>query len=309
MNIAKKLISLLVVLVACAALTGCNAKNKVVEKQSVVIEKRSQEDKPKADYSGTVSDSDGNAIKDAKLYILRRNNIKAVSGQQGGYEMVWGGPEFPESHEIFIIARHEGNNLASATKVVRDTQIQNITLKPAITATGAVTDPDGKPIENVKVSVGFITKFYITSFSEKDTFGVNSRGIYRVPFIPPNHRYSVSSYAEGYGSERIIVNSDDAVNGVLELNPLILLKANETVSGVVVNSDGKPVPNAKVYRKGDHQPLGSKKTNADGTFIIAVCKGDVLIGSSVKKDGVMLAGNVMVSSGSEDVKIVLEPRP
>jgi len=105
-----------------------------------------------------------------------------------------------------------------------------------------------------------------------------------------------------------VVNSDDAVDGVLELDPVALLKADQTISGVVVSSDGKPVPNVQIFRKSKGQPNGYKKTDADGTFTMAVCKGDVVLSAIVKKGGIALVGRVTASSGSEDVKIVLEPR-
>jgi protocatechuate 3,4-dioxygenase beta subunit len=269
----------------------------------------SAEDKPSTVYSGTVTDLDGNAIKGAKLHILRHYGTKTVSGQQGGYEMYWDASGVPESHDIYIIARHEEKNLAAATKVGPDTQTQNMTLLPAVTATGTVTDPDGNPIENATVYFGFTAaKGYITSFAERDRFATDSRGIYKVPFIPPKNRYLVSFNAEGYGSRRISVNTDDAVDGVLELGAAALSNADQAISGVVVGPDGNPVPNVQIFRKSTGQPSGYKETDADGRFTIAVCKGNVVLSAVVKKDGMMLVGRAEAVSGTEDVKIVLEPR-
>lgn len=269
MSTRKKLIILLLVVVVVNVILICGVVlvwrgvwNKAGEEQAsvqaTVQATVSEENKPRPVYCGTVTDPDGNAIKGAKLYILRRNRAKAVSGQQGEYEMSRTGPKFPESHDIYIIARHEEKNLASATKVESENYTQNITLLPAFTATGSVTDPEGNPIEEATVSFGFFAKSYIISFAENRSFAVDSRGIYRVPFIPPKNRYSVRFHAEGYGIEEIVVNSDDAVDGVLKLDPVVLLKADQTISGVVVSSDGKPVPNVRIFHRGDHQTLGYK---------------------------------------------------
>lgn len=269
----------------------------------------SAEDKPSTVYSGTVTDLDGNAIEGAKLHILRHHRTKTVSGQQGGYEMYWDASEVPESHDIYIIARHEEKNLAAATKVGPETQTQNMTLLPAVTATGIITDSDGNPIENATVYFGFTAaKGYITSFADRSRFAADSRGIYKVPFIPPKNRYAVSFYAEGYGSKRISVNTDDAVDGVLELGTAALSKADQVISGVVVDTDGNPAPNVQIFRKSTGQPSGYKETDADGRFTIAVCKGDVVLSAIVKKDGTLLVGRAEAASGTEDVKIVLEPR-
>jgi hypothetical protein len=298
MSNTKTMIAVLVALFGALMLglmAGCmNKTDKEPLSAKVTV---SAEDKPNTVYSGTVTDLDGIAIESAKLHILRHHGIKTVSGQQGGYEMYWDASEVPESHDIYIIACHEEKNLAAATKVRPGTQTQNMTLLPAVTATGTVTDPNGNPIENATVYFGFTAaKGYITSFAERDRFATDSRGIYKVPFIPPKNRYLVRFHAEGYGSRRISVNTDDAVDGVLELGAAALSKADQAISGVVVDTDGNPVPNVQIFRKSTGQPSGYK------------CKGDVVLSAVVKKDGTLLVGRAEASSGTEDVKIVLEPR-
>ncbi|MHC4111897.1 MAG: redoxin family protein, partial [Planctomycetota bacterium] len=270
----------------------------------------SAEDKPSTVYSGTVTDLDGNAIEGAKLHIFANYGIKTVSGQQGEYEISWDLSKVPESHrDIYIIARHEEKNLAAATRMEPKTQTQNITLLPAVTATGTVTDSNGNPIENATVYFGFTAaKGYIASFAERRRFAADSQGIYKVPFIPPENRYLVRFHAEGYGSKRISVNTDDAVDGVLELGAAALSKADQAISGVVVDLDGNPVPNVQIFRKSTGQPSGYKETDTNGRFTIAVCKGDVVLSAVVKKNGTMLVGRAEAASGTEDVKILLEPR-
>jgi len=267
-------------------------------------------DKAGTVYSGTVTDVDGNAIEGAKLHLLGYYRFKTVSGQQGGYEISWDPSKMPGSYrDIYIIARHEEKNLASATKVGPETQTQNITLLPAVTATGTITDADGKAIENGTVYFGFAAaKGYITSFADRDRFAADSRGVYKVPFIPPENLYSVSFGAEGYGSERVSVNTDDAIDGVLELGRAVLRKADERISGVVVDPNGNPVPDVQIFRKSAGQPVGYEKTDAGGRFTLKVCKGDVALSAVVRIDSRQWVGRAKVASGSEDVKIVLEPR-
>jgi len=310
MKNTKIMIALLVALFGALMLSlmaGCmNKADKEPLSAKVTI---SAEDISRTVYSGTVTDLDGNAIEGAKLHILRHHGIRTTSGRQSEYEISWDASKVPESHDIYIIARHEEKNLAAATKVRPDTQTHNIILLPAVTATGTVTDSDGNPLEKAAVSFGITAaKGYITSFAERRRFTADSRGIYKVPFIPPKNRYLVRFHAEGYGSKRISVNTDDAVDGVLELGAAALSKADQAISGVVVDIDGNPVPNVQIFRKSKGQPSGYKETDADGRFTIAVCKGDVVLSAVVRKDGTMLVGRAEAASGTEDVKIVLEPR-
>jgi len=311
MSNTKTMIAVLVALfggLMLGLMAGC--MNKASKEQLSAKVAVSEEDKPSIVYSGTVTDLDGNAIEGAKLHIFANYGIKTVSGQQGGYEISWDVSKVPESHrDIYIIVRHEEKNLAAATRVGPETQTQNITLLPAVTATGRITDPDGKPIHNATVYFLFTAaKGYIDSFADHRCFAADSRGVYKVPFIPPQNRYLVRFGAEGYGSKEISVNTDNAVDGVLELGAAALSKADQSISGVVVGPDGNPVPNVHVFRKSAGQPIGYEKTDADGRFTLAVCKGDVVLSAVVKKDGTLLVGRAKVASGTEDVKIVLEPR-
>ena len=129
-----------------------------------------------------------------------------------------------------------------------------------------------------------------------------------MPFLPPENLYSISFHGEGYGSRRILVNTDDAVDGVLDLGSAALSKADQIISGVVVGPDGKGVGNVQVFRKGAGQPVGHKETDADGKFSLNVCKGDVTLSAVIGKGGTLLVGRTKVASGTEDVRIVLEPR-
>ena len=262
-------------------------------------------------YSGIVTDAEGNAIEGAKLHILAYyRRFHAVSGADGRYEMAWDVSKVPESHrDIWIIARHEGKNVASATRVGPETQRQNITLLPGITATGTITDADGNAIEKGTVYFAFTAaKGYITSFADRSRFAADSRGAYSVPFIPAENRYRVTFGAEGYGTEEVFFHTDDAVNGLVELRPAVLHKADEIISGLVVGPDGKGVANVQVFRKSAGQPSGYEETDADGRFTLSVCKGEVTLSAVVRMDGTFFAGRAKVASGTEDVRIVLEPR-
>lgn len=308
MSNTKTMIAVLVALfvgLMLGLMTGC--MKKAIKEQLTARVTVSEEDKPGTVYSGTVTDLDGNAIEGAKLHLLGYYRFKTVSGQQGKYEMSWEPSKTLGSREIWIIARHEEKNLAGAIKA--EPERQNITLLPAVTANGTITDPDGNPIENATVYFGFTAaKGYITSFADHRHFAADSRGVYKVPFIPPKNRYSVSFHAEGYGSKRISVNTDDAVDGVLELGAAVLSKADQVISGVVVGPDGNPVPNVQIFCKSTGQPSGYNKTDTDGRFTIAVCKGDVVLSAVARKDGTLLVGRAEVASGTEDVKIVIGPR-
>lgn len=268
------------------------------------------EDRAGSIYTGTVTDVDGNAIEGAKLHILGPCTPSTVSGREGKYRIRWNPSNIIASREVWLIARHEERNLAAAVKAKPEPQ--NITLLPAITATGTITDIGGGPIPNGSVSFGLTApKGYISSFAEHKRFAANSRGVYEVRFIPQKYSYSVGIYAEGYKSKKITVNAKDAVDGVLALRPFAMValsRADEIVSGVVVGSDGKAVSKVQVFRKGEIQPAGYEETDTNGKFTLNVCEGEVILNAVFRRDdGRVLTGWATVPSGTDNVRIVLKP--
>ena len=119
----------------------------------------------------------------------------------------------------------------------------------------------------------------------------------------------MSFSAEGYGAERISVILDDKVDSVIKIDTISLFNANETISGIIVNSEGNPVPNAQIFPKGEHQPKGYTPSNSDGTFTVVVYKSEAVFLSVVaRKNDERLIGSARVPSGTHNVRIVLEPR-
>jgi len=137
----------------------------------------------------------------------------------------------------------------------------------------------------------------------RDTVQPDADGNFEIKALPPGHKYSVSVSADGYGRKSVQADAEDAVDNRLELKPIVLALANLSVSGVVVDTEGKPIAGARVYASGEGQSYRSVQTDAEGKFTIEkVIAGSIRLRAS-------FGGSVQTEGGAKDVKIVMGRRP
>jgi thiol-disulfide isomerase/thioredoxin len=142
----------------------------------------------------------------------------------------------------------------------------------------------------------------------RDQAKTDSEGKFEVRAIPPEHKYNVTASAEEYGQRRVGVHSNDAVDNRLDVGQLTLALANLSVSGVVVDVNGKPVANGRVSVYGEGQPYREAQTGTDGKFTIEkICQGRIQISVGVQGKTRMY-GIAETEGGATDVKVTVAER-
>jgi len=100
--------------------------------------------------------------------------------------------------------------------------------------------------------------------------------------------------------------------GRVEVGTLHLAVANRAVTGIVVDSQGQPVPSAGVYVvAGIHtgQRDRSIRTDAEGKFRLeGLCAGPVHLQAAAQIEGKAAYANFNTDAGATDVRITLEKR-
>jgi len=257
---------------------------------------------------GVVRDEKGSPIEGVKLRVCPMGGRQdAASDAKGKFEALydpggWGGRETPI---MFLVGRYEAGNLAAAVEIEEDASQVDITLKPAATFTGRVVDPDGKGIESARITVMLRVSSWGSSIG-RDRITTDEQGKFEIKAIPAEHKYSLYVVAEGYGEIRKEeINTDDAVNNHLDLGALTLAVANLSVSGVVVDNDGKPVPGARINCYGEGQSRSRAETDIEGKFTLEkVCAGKIRINAD-KSGTTRLYGSIETEGGATDIKIVI----
>jgi protocatechuate 3,4-dioxygenase beta subunit len=268
--------------------------------------------------TGIVRNEQDKPIKGAKLIVCPMGLRDVTPDAEGKFEVIydpdfWFGDKMPV---MFLLGRYEKGNLAAAVEIEEDTKTIDIKLKPGLIFTGKVVDPDGKGIANARITIILQVPKWQSSIG-RDIARTDAQGSFEVKAIPPEHKYKVSASADGYGGNRSeVIDSNDAVNNHLDVGTITLAVANLSISGMVVDTDDKPVADAKVSCYGENQPHHRMKTEADGKFTFEkICAGKIQISAGKiqinagTRGKTRLSGRIETNGGATNVKVVMSERP
>ena len=257
--------------------------------------------------SGMVRGEDGRPVAGARIKVCPLGRGEAISDAEGRYEVRWETAEWARGTAPFVVARHFEQNLAGAVEFSDDTKVVDVTMTPGVTCVGKVVDPNGKPIENAQVYLTFWSSGTGSSMARQKNI-TNTEGYYEIKAVPRHVRYSVNARAESYGEDYVRISTEDA-NGRFEVEPISLAKANLSVSGIVVDTDDKPVANAEVYCQDLGQPYRRTQTDPNGRFTLEnVCAGKIRINAGTRT-APQAHGRIETEGGATDVRIVVSRNP
>ncbi len=257
--------------------------------------------------TGVVRDDRGRPVEGAKVRICPMGGgvDACISDVEGKFEASWDPGSWHDSQmpAMVLLARQLERNLAAAVDVDENTHKVDVTLKPGVIVTGKVADSDGKGIGNASLLVMLRGPRWGSSIGRY--IAADADGNYEIKALAPGQKYSIEASADGYGRCRTEADAEDAADNRLNVEPLTLLAANLSVSGVVVGSDDKPVSGADVSCYGDTQPRSRAKTDAEGKFTLEkICAGRIQI-SANKTSGSQMHGFIETEGGATDIKIVV----
>jgi hypothetical protein len=192
-------------------------------------------------------------------------------------------------------------------EITEDANALDVRLEPGAILTGKVVDRDGKGIGDATVAMELQTSNWPGGFLGFVT--ADAEGRFEIRALPPGYGYALSARSMGYRIGRVEVRSDDVRDNRIDLGPIVLARGEFSVSGVVVDVNGKPVANAEIFCTGEGQPGAGAVTDADGRFRVdGVFKGQVQItaGFRVRGYGSWDSwGGVNTEAGATNVKVVL----
>jgi len=256
--------------------------------------------------TGLVRDGQGNPVSGALVSIPTGVATEVTTDAQGAFALRTMRVSGPREETAFLFVRHKERNLAAAIELDANAKALEIKLMPGTIASGRVVDSKGKGIPNAEI----ILRFWYsgTGHPSREATKVNAQGAYEIRAIPSGYRYSVTASAEGYGEQYVQFNTSEAVDDRIELERLALAVAEQTISGVVVDVEGRPVPGARVNAYGRGQPSRHTTTDEKGRFVIEnMCKGRIQIQASIMVPKRLHARDE-VEGGTTDIKIVVTER-
>ena len=256
---------------------------------------------------GLVVDMDGRLAKDVSVTVHSFGDDVYTDGEG---KFVAGYDEKRAGQGLFVMARDPEHSLAALVLTKEFRKPVELTLGPALTVKGKITDPNGNVIPAARVSLCFhFTNCLSDMGAEVMT---DSQGYFTLNAIPPvqgDFDYRVSVHAAGFGPktfERISIEGQ--AGETVNVQTIQLTPANVSISGIVVDTNGLPAARVPIFLNGadgSDQPDKSTATNEQGRFEIHhICKGPLRLqanfSSSPGGEGFLLA-----QGGDRDVKIIL----
>lgn len=250
---------------------------------------------------GIVTDSGGKPVAGAQVAVFPFDASRwSKTGTNGAYNLTWSlQPWQSQSANALLVVRDTARNLAAVADLSEETTNLDVQLKPALTFTGRVEDPDGAPLASAQVGVWLKTGNSYNQLDEQ-LAATDTQGRFEIKSLPVEAHYRVFAKANGRGRSQQEVQTDTETNR-MELTPFVLKLADRILAGQVVNQNDKPVSGANVRLSGEDQPDGNATTDSKGRFHLQVCAGKVQIFASSQSS----FANTVAEAGDTNVIIQL----
>jgi hypothetical protein len=259
--------------------------------------------------TGVIRDERGELVSNAIVSTRPKTIEDTITDAEGRFKLRQRSSSMSRPREdiVYLLVRHKERNLAAAVELDESADTIDITLVPAVIMSGRIVNVEGKGVPGAELSLTFWVSD--SGYGSREVAHIDAQGNYEIRAVPSGHRYSVTASAEGYGQQYVSVHTAEAADDRMELEPLTLEIANLSVSGIVVDVDGKPVANAEVNASGRGQPdRWDIATDEKGLFRIqGVCAGRLRLWANVRRKE-RLYGSVESEGGAADVKIIVSQR-
>jgi len=255
---------------------------------------------------GVVRDEKGELVSNAIVSTRLGMSENTITNTEGRFTLKCKPKNTlrPREDTTYLIVRHKERNLAATVEFDDDNaETFDIRLNPGVIFSGKVIDIEGKGIPDADLFVTFRVSHF--GIGGREVTNIDAQGNYEIRAVPSGHKFSVSASAEGYGEQYVQAHTAEAVDGRIELDPLVLAIANLSISGVAVDVDDKPVADARISCYGEGQPSRRTQTNEDGRFTLKhVCAGRIVIRAQ-KGGQTRLRGYLETEGGATDIRIVV----
>ncbi len=165
---------------------------------------------------------------------------------------------------------------------------------------GSVVDHENKPIAGAKVDWGGLDRLERLSYSAT----TDKSGRFEAKILPGEGLVTFWGSKEGYGTDGS--QAEFKEGETVELEPIRLKRASESLRGRLVDVDGNPVAEAEVSVSANHQPeVPNVATDESGKFVINGLV-DGWLDVEIRRSRKLLP--LRLRTGNDEKKIIFELR-
>ncbi len=261
--------------------------------------------------TGIVRDPSGQPAAGAIVASKPVCETESRTDAQGRYEVRW--RPYDSIRNVLILARDPERNLAGLADVRDRAQPVDVRLAPAFVVRGHIMDPNGKAITAATISLWASMPGWRTNGAPDVLTDAN--GLYEIRAVAApveSFTYRLGISAEGFGpTEYRDLPFDEAPGRNVEVGPVVLMPADKSISGMIVDANGTPVPGVPIFISGPRgsdtagQPRHQTSSDPQGRFAVdGVCAGPLRIQAGYGDE----AGFLDARGGDYDVEVVLGRR-
>jgi hypothetical protein len=261
---------------------------------------------------GIVRDEAGRPLSGIAVQVQPMGTEEALSDAQGRFRVTWDMRNWSAKTENYLVALDMRHKLAAVGPAIKDGNEVELTLRPTATLVGQVVDINDHGIPGTEITVMLWGPNWSSRLFRNNIIKTDAQGRFEISTIPAEQKYHITAMADGYGRTDIEVEKSEVIVGRVDVGTLHLAVANVAVSGLVVDAQGRPVPNAAVItiagpRSGQRECR--TRADAEGRFRLGgLCAGPVLLQGGAPIEGKAVYGMVNAEAGATDVRITLGKR-
>lgn len=190
--------------------------------------------------SGKVTNENGIPLSTAQVWVPVQNNFFIAPNpipvnSQGEFTVQ------SESRKKAVVAAKASGYAPAASEMINildsDTTGIHIRLQPGATISGTVTNSDGEPAANIPVRQSLYDHLYMSNSTL-----TNQQGQFRFTDVPARSFYKAGNDNNPTESQAVNASPGQLVNDL----SFRLDSTTHTISGMVINKENQPIPNATV---------------------------------------------------------------
>ncbi len=275
---------------------------------------------PATDLDGIVVDEAGHPVNGAEVFIILadRRDEPIRTGPGGTFHFDWLDPD-----DTLPLWARSGDATTNGTVVVKPKDVKGkvtLTVDPkyAVRIRGLATDASGKRVAGAQVTLwwnrpmssekaqwkGMSTSRVLESYTTGDNGWFVFRGLW------PGLMYNIVIEARGHNKAEAPRLTGKA-GETHDVGKIVLINTSGHLAGRVVGTDGRPIPGAAVFNRGDGPQPVATSTDPQGRFRLeGLFPGTKY--AFVRKDGFRFTG-LKADADADDLTITLlkttEPPP